>query len=154
MIERGLGKRVARQLVDQFGHDRICEKLNFLNFLEEVHPDRIKNPRGWLRKAIEEDYGAPDGYLDPDSRACAQAEEVGNDAWMELLLTTGQTEQARRQQARQARITELQARHGATDEDRRLGENLMAELTARQGDSGLLRGLLPSMTFTLIPGFE
>lgn len=148
LIERGLGKRVARQLVDQFGHDRIGEKLAFLDFLEEAHPDRIKNPRGWLRKAIEEDYGAPDGYLDPESRARAHAEEVGNDAWIELLLTAGQTEQARRQ----ARLLELQTRHGATDEDRRLGEVLMAELKARHGDSGILRDLLPSMTFVKLEG--
>ncbi len=45
------------------------EKIDFLAYLEEVHPNKVKNPRGWLRRAIEENYGAPDGYLSPQERA-------------------------------------------------------------------------------------
>ena len=42
----------------------------------EEEPDKVQNPKGWLRRAIEEDYGAPDGYLSKEDRERLAAEEA------------------------------------------------------------------------------
>jgi hypothetical protein len=64
----GLADNVVKRLKSRFHRERILEKIDYLAYLEEVHPSKVKNPRGWLRRAIEENYGAPDGYLSPAER--------------------------------------------------------------------------------------
>lgn len=69
-------ERIACQLLARFGAERVREKLAYLRWEQEVRGKRLRSPRGWLRKAIEEDYGAPAGY-DPrwweDGNTPAQA---------------------------------------------------------------------------------
>ncbi len=72
LTELGLADNVVSRLTTRFKRERILEKIDYLAYLEEFHPSKVKNPRGWLRRAIEENYGPPDGYLTPEERA-AQA---------------------------------------------------------------------------------
>jgi hypothetical protein len=65
----GLAESVVKRLTTRFNRTRILQKIDYLAYLEEFHPSKVKNPRGWLRRAIEENYGAPDGYLTPEERA-------------------------------------------------------------------------------------
>jgi hypothetical protein len=69
----GLADNVVKRLTTRFTRQRILEKIDFLAYLEEEHPSKVKNPRGWLRRAIEENYGAPDGYLSAQERAAQRA---------------------------------------------------------------------------------
>jgi hypothetical protein len=65
----GLADSVVKRLTTRFNRERILEKMDYLAYLEQFQPNKVKNPRGWLRRAIEENYGAPDGYLPPAARA-------------------------------------------------------------------------------------
>src|SRR5690606_23619012 len=69
LVDLGLSKRIANELAKKYGSAHIAEKIDFLTFLQETAPDKVANPRGWLRKAIEEDYGPPDGYRSAAQRA-------------------------------------------------------------------------------------
>lgn len=64
----GLADNVVNRLSSRYQRQRILEKIDYLAYLQEFHPSKVKNPRGWLRRAIEENYGAPDGYLPHDQR--------------------------------------------------------------------------------------
>jgi hypothetical protein len=65
----GLADGVVQRLTTRFSRARILEKIDYLAYLEEYHPGKVKNARGWLRRAIEENYGAPDGYVNAADRA-------------------------------------------------------------------------------------
>ncbi len=77
LTEKGLGKGIAQELVAKHSREYIFEKIEFLEYSQEVNPQTIKNPRGWLRNAIENDYGPPDGYKPREQREAeaAAAEE-------------------------------------------------------------------------------
>jgi hypothetical protein len=62
LVENGISKRVATTLARQYEASRIREKIAFLQFLQATDPEKVKNPQGWLRCAVEEDYAQPDGY--------------------------------------------------------------------------------------------
>lgn len=74
LTDLGIGKRTARQLAHRYRRERVLEKIDFLAFLQESDPGKVKNPRGWLRTAIEENYGPPDGYKSKEERAVEAAE--------------------------------------------------------------------------------
>jgi hypothetical protein len=57
-----IGGQTARDFIAAHPADYIEQKIDYLDFLIETG-ERPKNPAGWLRTAIEEDYGAPAGYL-------------------------------------------------------------------------------------------
>lgn len=70
----GIGKRTAQRLARHYGRKQVLEKIDFLMFLQEFDPGKVKNPRGWLRTAIEENYGPPDGYKPQEQREAEAAE--------------------------------------------------------------------------------
>jgi hypothetical protein len=60
--KRGLGGKAARDLIAAHSAEHIQQKIDYLDFLIETG-EQPKKPAGWLRAAIEEDYGPPAGYL-------------------------------------------------------------------------------------------
>lgn len=60
---QGIGKRVAEGLAQNYAENYIREKIAFLEFILAERPKDIKKPAAWLRKAIEDDYAAPDGFV-------------------------------------------------------------------------------------------
>jgi len=62
LSSRGISKRVAEQLAREHQRNYIEEKIEFHDFLSAERPRDIKKPAAWLRKAIEDDYKAPDGF--------------------------------------------------------------------------------------------
>ena len=60
--KRGLGGKAARDLIAAHSPDHIQQKIYYLDFLLETG-EQPKKPAGWLRAAIEQDYGPPAGYL-------------------------------------------------------------------------------------------
>lgn len=59
--QHGLGGKAARDLTAAHAADYILQKIDYLDFLIESG-ERPNKPAGWLRAAIEQDYGPPAGY--------------------------------------------------------------------------------------------
>jgi hypothetical protein len=59
----GISKSAANKLTQNFPEELIMEKLDLAQWLVSTgSPSVAKNPAGWLRKAIEEDYTPPRNY--------------------------------------------------------------------------------------------
>lgn len=75
LIERGITKKVARQLVEEYAAERITYKIEFFDALVETESGLIsRNPAGYLLKAITEDYQAPKWFKSKAEREI-EAEE-------------------------------------------------------------------------------
>lgn len=89
LTERGLSEKLARRFSQEYEQSHIEQKVYYLDYLLNVHPKRVANPRGWLRRAIEEDYGPPDGYKTPAELeaevATKQAQEEAENAQKRLF---------------------------------------------------------------------
>jgi len=70
----GISEQVAKRLATRYSRKRVFEKIDFLAFLQETDSGKVNNPRGWLRTAIEENYGPPDGYKPKEQREAEAAE--------------------------------------------------------------------------------
>jgi hypothetical protein len=102
-----------------------------LDFLQREQPEKVQNPRGWLRRAIEEDYAAPDGYQSAAERAAAVAAQEREQAAQELAFEEerrrAEAERESRQKAAAARRAQLQASYGTTQRDFDLWQQILAE---------------------------
>lgn len=68
LIKCGLSPRLAAKL-DALYADRIPSKLDIFEHLKKIKSPLIaRNPAGWLRKAIEDDYQGVPGYQSPEER--------------------------------------------------------------------------------------
>ena len=63
LMQYGLSAAVASQLLRRFGAEHVREKIDYLQYLQNRHPKKIGKPDGWLRKAVEDDYAAPAGFI-------------------------------------------------------------------------------------------
>lgn len=122
-------------------------KIDYLEFLRAERPEEVQKPAGWLRKAIEDNYGPPDGYQSPAEReaeAVRLAELVEAQRRREQEIETQlQREQAQRaveiDQKRQAeveRIARLQKLYRTTIEERELWTQVLADLELQVPESG------------------
>ena len=70
----GISKSAAAKLAKDYPEELISDKLNLAQWLVSIgSPTVAKNPAGWLRKAIEEDYTPPRNYESPrDQKAKAK----------------------------------------------------------------------------------
>ena len=75
LVSRGIGKQIAQALASNHDERYIRQKAAYLDFLLDVSPEKVRNPKGWLRRAIEEDYGAPDGFMSQEEREAQRLEE-------------------------------------------------------------------------------
>lgn len=68
LLSEGLAKGFVNQIASQFDEAYVRQKLAYLRYLQKEQPAQVKNPRGWLRKALEEDYGPPDRFVSPEEQ--------------------------------------------------------------------------------------
>lgn len=61
-----MGGKLAAKFVAAYPAEYLEQKIDYLDFTLASHS--VKNPAGWLRKAIEEDFGPPPGYLPHSER--------------------------------------------------------------------------------------
>lgn len=127
--EQGVSGGVARRLAETFDEETIREKIEFVEFL--VTEGRVKNPAGWLRTAIEEDYARPDGFLsrmERDERALLEsrrAQEEAEEAMRrEEELQRTADERERVQAEFQKRLHE---RYGTSEKERELWRAVLAQ---------------------------
>jgi hypothetical protein len=134
LATQGITGKIAQQLAKRFSKERIEQKLTYLEFLQEEQPTKVQNPRGWLRRAIEEDYGPPDGFLSLAEREQRQKEEASAQTQVTALLQeTEQLQKEKREAATAAQETLLQQirdQYGTTDEDRILWQQTKSDLNS------------------------
>ncbi len=116
---RGLAKSVAQNLVQHYETDYLQEKLAYLTFLQDTQPERVLKPCGWLRRAIENDYAAPDGYLAPEEREGLALEDLDEVLQLEYEETQRRKaeERIQQEQAATARLTAIRATYGTTERE-------------------------------------
>ena len=69
LIDRGITKIVAGRLIKNYEENRIREKIELFDYLKANNSQQLaKNPAGYLRKAIEEDYSPPEGFTTREQR--------------------------------------------------------------------------------------
>ena len=83
LVERGITPGAAARLADEFSH-RIEKQVEVFDWIKEHQPATISdNPAGFLRRMIEKDWAAPDGFV---SQAEQEEENRSReDAEQELL---------------------------------------------------------------------
>lgn len=131
LITIGLAETVARQLAEHYSPTRIAEKIEYLAYLQAEHPEKVLKPCGWLRKAIEEDYAAPDGYQSVADRTAEAAERKRREEEHEqFIVDQREQERAAQAQARQKeteRLAALHATYGTTQQELALWQSVLQE---------------------------
>jgi phage replication O-like protein O len=61
LLNFGIDKPTVDRLVKKHDGQHITQKIDYVRFMQQEQPDQVRNPRGWLLKAIEQDYGPPAG---------------------------------------------------------------------------------------------
>jgi hypothetical protein len=73
LVERGVTRSVAADLVRDFPEDRITAQIEQLDWLRETKPKRIKDLGAYLAEAIRKDFAPPAGFRSQAERAEAEA---------------------------------------------------------------------------------
>ena len=132
LVDLGISRKVAQFLAGQYNPERITEKMDYLAFLEEQYPEQVKNPCGWLRSAIIDDYGRPDGFAPQSEREQLAAEEERRaqeeTQQAQAVEQRRQTFQERIQAEHEAAILKLREEYGTTDEDAAFWEAAQREI--------------------------
>jgi hypothetical protein len=141
LSEWGISQNVSQALAKAYPPEQISEKIEFLKYLIEHEPKAIKKPAAWLRKAIEENYGAPDGYKTAVSKANVERQTNAENKRKQAVLEAqkAQSERAERQQkereaAFSERLHRLFTLYQTSDADLAFWEQAKPELT-QQGVS-------------------
>lgn len=130
LVEHGIAQSVANTLAKTYPATLIRDKVAYVDFLKDE--GKVNAPAGWLRKAIEQDYAAPDGFMTPEERRKKGDAETAK--YKESFQQFGllDEEQRRRDEAaakhRQRRVDEMRREYGATAKDKKLSGKLKAGL--------------------------
>lgn len=132
LTKRGMTKTVAKRLAGRYSDERITQKIDFLDFLIETSPDKVKSPTGFLRRAIEDDWAAPDGYVSPEQREAERQqreEEEREQAEWSRSLNEAREQSLREQQAKeQALLDKAWKRYGTKPEYAQTWQEILARL--------------------------
>lgn len=142
LVARGLAKAVAQNLVQHYAADYLQEKLDYLTFLQDTQPERVLKPCGWLRRAIENDYAAPDGYLAPEAQelVCLEVEHLEETLQQEYEEKQRRKaeERLKQEQAATVQLATLQASYGTTERELSVWAQILEEFSIT----------MPATTFT------
>lgn len=135
LTNAGISGRAASKLVEQYDSEYLMQKVNYLEFLQTGEETKVKRPAGWLRRAIEQDFAAPDGYKPPEA---VQKEK------RQIELAQKQVEERKRALAKALRQEEerqaKQEREKAQSAEREL-ERLRAEYQTSKAEIGAWKGV-------------
>ncbi|MBV8233734.1 MAG: hypothetical protein JO329_27465 [Planctomycetaceae bacterium] len=126
LVERGVSRAVAAELVRDFAEDRIRRQVEVADWLRETKPKRVKDLGAYLAEAIRKDFAAPAGFKGQAERAAAEAT---------ARAEQDQQEQARRATARaQAERDQVRAYWEALPPERRAALDAEALAEAAPAD--------------------
>ena len=133
LLDQGISRPVARRLARTFSADYIFLKLDYLEFLLGKRPHEVKKPAAWLRKAIEDDYSAPDGYVSQEERQRHTKDEKRRN---QAVLKAQERDRELREADEKARAEKtaakrqrLRAQYGTTPEDITFWETALKDLS-------------------------
>jgi DNA-binding MarR family transcriptional regulator len=152
----GISQKVARHLANHYSAERIEEKLAYLAFLQAEHPEKVLKPCGWLRKAIEENYTAPDGYRTDEERACEALEDQRYEEEVQRLATEqrqqAEAERGRQQQEAAVHLADLHAAYGTTQQELDLWSQLLPEFRLGMPETSFLYYVADTILLSLKDG--
>jgi hypothetical protein len=130
---RGLGGKLATEFIAAHPAEYIEQKLDYLDFLLDNEPP--KNPGGWLRVAIEQDYGPPSGYASKEERERQRqaAEGLRRQQLLAAAEDRAKQEAGKREKAARERADAAVARLSAA-ERQAIEAELYAKADARMRD--------------------
>lgn len=145
LTERGLSEKAAVRISTRYKKERIFEKIEYRDWLVENAPDRIKNPAGWLRRAIEDNYAAPDGYVSKEDverqKQQQEAQAKRKQIEEEKLAEERQKRIEQEEQEARLRLDTIFKRHGTTSEEREIGVKLKQTLQQQKFNAMLKESL-------------
>jgi hypothetical protein len=75
LVERGVTRAVAADLVRDFPEDLIRRQIEVLDWLRETKPTKVKDVGAYLAEAIRKDFAVPAGFRSQAERAEAERAE-------------------------------------------------------------------------------
>ena len=96
LVERGVTRSVAAELVRDFPADRIRRQVEVVDWLRETKPKRVKDLGAYLAEAIRKDFAPPADFRSRAERAEAEM--------------TAQAQQDQQEQARHTKAREREER--------------------------------------------
>jgi hypothetical protein len=104
LVERGVTRSVAADLVRGFLEDRIRRQLEVVDWLREAKPKRVKDLGAYLTEAIRKDFASPAGFQSRAERA--EAESVPPEVALPKLAPPPSEKEVLEDQVRQWRTWE------------------------------------------------
>ena len=104
LANRGITATKAKSIVANFPAEQIERQIEHVDFIQAKHPSEIRNLAGFLRKAIDEDYAAPPGFVSKAELA-KRAELAKTKAQAHAEERRRQAELETREEAAQVQIT-------------------------------------------------
>jgi len=121
LVAKGIARSAAEKMAKTHNEAYTRRKIAFLEYLLVEAPERVKNPKGWLRKAIEDDYGAPDGYKSPEEIAAEkrkkQAEKARQIEIQAERIAKEESANEVQKRKKRARITAIHEQYKTTPEE-------------------------------------
>ena len=111
LIQRGITKSVADVLINDYSTDQIQKQIEIFDYLVKIKSQLVaKNPAGFLRKSIEENYQPPSEYNRKQEKEITEQKRL---------------QERVEKEAEQARLDEIQCqideyRDNLTDEEKQL----------------------------------
>ncbi len=145
LISLGISQNVSQTLAVRFSPEYINQKIEYLEYLCASIKNSVKKPAAWLRRAIEDDFNAPDGFVNTTERERRANEEIERKRAI-LEAQKAQAELIEQQQnefERQLleRLQRLYQKHGTTDREITLWSSVQKTLI----DSGVSVNLVTNM---------
>jgi hypothetical protein len=132
LTAHGIADGVAKRLAKRYGKKRMEEKIEYLDFLLAVRPAEVKKPAAWLRRAIEENYSEPDGYISKEERErlAVEEEKQAEEAERQAVAveTSHKVVKEEKQAEQAARVRALREEHSTSEEYLELWEKTKTEL--------------------------
>lgn len=133
----GIDKPTVDRLLKSHDHRLIVQKIDYVVFMEESQTARVKNPRGWLLKAIEQDYGPPAGYRPRAVREAhkAQVQQRQQDSVSAEALRRQSSEALlrRKQEETEQLLARARETYQTTADEVRLWQQVLGQLQRQAG---------------------
>lgn len=136
LVKKGIDQQTARNLVTRYRPERVLNNVDLLEHLQKTSPQAVsKNPAGWLRRAIEQDFAATgqhQGFRTRKQKAAQAAAKKQRLAAQQKHAEAHEREQRtllqEQQSARRKRLATLRERYSSTAQEQKLWTEVLKRL--------------------------
>jgi hypothetical protein len=136
LIEKGIDQRTARYLGSHYSRERLTNNIDLLEHVLKTSPQTVsRNPAGWLRRAIEQDFAGNGQHHGFQTR---QQKTARATARKQRLVTQQQALDAREREqrtmsqqqklARRKQLETLREQYRSTPREQKIWEKTLDEL--------------------------